>query len=277
MERLITKMEELYKKEKENKNKGSKDSQNIKKDLIEKIYIIPSNKLEKEEKIISNNNKNKEFSIPSFQGLNNKEIVSYLEKTEIPSKYFNKVLKEIFKYNNNKDNKNNNILIKFMEKYKNELSEMNIIYIFKKINEFSNIKIINDIIKFIGNNIIIDENYFLELLKEEKIELNKNIIESINNCLNSLNNPQNKINFVKLAKTLNLISLVKEIIKQEEYNKYEDELNKIYEEELNVRENKEKICEEEFNKDFNTEFINSMKIINSNSNKTYFIQETIKI
>jgi hypothetical protein len=270
-------MEELYKKEKENKNKGSKDSPNIKKDLIEKIYIIPPNKLEKEEKIISNNNKNKEFSIPSFQGLNNKEIVSYLEKTEIPSKYFNKVLKEIFKYNNNKDNKNNNILIKFMEKYKNELSEMNIIYIFKKINEFSNIKIINDIIKFIGNNIIIDENYFLELLKEEKIELNKNIIESINNCLNSLNNPQNKINFVKLAKTLNLISLVKEIIKQEEYNKYEDELNKIYEEELNVRENKEKICEEEFNKDFNTEFINSMKIINSNSNKTYFIQETIKI
>jgi len=277
MERLITKMEELYKKEKENKNRGSKDSPNIKKDLIEKIYIIPSNKLEKEEKIISNNNKNKEFSIPSFQGLNNKETVSYIEKTEIPSKYFNKVLKEIFKYNNNKDNKNNNILIKFMEKYKNELSEMNIIYIFKKINEFSNIKIINDIIKFIGNNIIIDENYFLELLKEEKIELNKNIIESINNCLNSLNNPQNKINFVKLAKTLNLISLVKEIIKQEEYNKYEDELNKIYEEELNVRENKEKICEEEFNKDFNTEFINSMKIINSNSNKTYFIQETIKI
>ena len=42
-------------------------------------------------------------------------------------------------------------------------------------------------------------------------------------------------------------------------------------------ENKKDLCEEEFNKDFNMEFINSMKIINSNPNKAYYIQENIII
>ena len=272
MERLITKMKDLYDKEKENKKKGLKDSPNNKKDLIEKIYIISHNKISKEKEDNNKTNNNKEFSLPSFQSLNNKEILSYIENNNIPNKYLNKALKEIFKVCNKDNKSNNNIFIKFIEKYKDNLSEINIIYIFKKINDLNNIsnkKIINDIIKFILNNIQIDEKYFFELLKEENIYLNKNLIESINAC-----NSRDKISLIK---TLNLISLTKEIINQEEYNKYEEKLNKIYEEELNKRENKEKICEEEFNKDFNMEFINSMKIINSNSNKTYFIQETIKI
>ena len=266
MESLITKMNDLYQKEKQDKsNKGNSPNAKNNKNLIEKVYIIEKNNLKGLEikKKISNSS-----NFPTFQ--NEKEILIYIEKENIPMKYLNKMIKEIFKY------KNKDIIIKLIQKYKDKLTEKNLVLIFKKLNDFDK-KNVNEIIENILKNISIDEKYFLELLKEEKIDLGKEIIESMNICLTKLKDINNKIGLLELIKTLNLISLIKEVIEKDEYNKYENNIDKIYEEELNKRENKKEICEEEFKNDFNMEFINSMKIINSNPNKAYFIQEKIII
>ena len=266
MESLMVKMNDLYQKEKQDKS-DKENSPNVKdfKKLIEKVYIIEKTNikgLEIKKKI------NNSFNFPTFQ--NEKEILTYIEKENIPIKYLNKIIKEIFKY------KNKDIIIKFIQKYKDKLTEKNLVLIFKKLNDFDK-KNLNEIIENILKNISIDEKYFLELLKEEKIDLCKEIIESMNICLNKLKDINNKIGLLGLIKTLNLISLIKEVIEKDEYNKYENNIDKIYEEELLKRENKKEICEEEFKNDFNMEFINSMKIINSNPNKAYFIQEKIII
>ena len=264
MESLIAKMNELYQKEKKNKTENN-SSPNIKdkKNLIEKIYIIDNDNIKDEGKMKKINNS---IDLPTFK--NEKELISYIEKNDIQIKNLNKIIKEIFKY------KNNNTIIKFIEKNKNKLTEQNVLLILKNINE-SNLKKIDDIIKCILNNILIDEKYFLELLKEEKIELEKGIIESMNKFLNNKDSVQNKMSLLELVKTLNLISLIKEIISKDDYCRYEKDINEIYEKELNKIENKKDLCEDEFDKDFNNEFINSMKIINSNPNKAYYIQENI--
>lgn len=266
MESLIAKMNELYQKEKQNKTENDSSPKiKDKKSLIEKMYIIDKNDIKDEGSLIKVNNNN---ALPTFQ--NEKELISYIDKNDIAIKYINKIIKEIFKY------KNNNTIIKFIEKNRNKLTEKNVLLILKNINQLS-LKKIDDVIKSIFNNILIDENYFLELLKEEKIDLSKGIIESMNKFLKNIDNVQNKKSLLELIKTLNLISLVKEIIPKDDFDKYEKNINDIYEKELNKRENKKDLCEEEFNKDFNIEFINSMKIINSNPNKAYYIQENIII
>ena len=266
MESLIAKMNELYQKEKQNKTENDSSPKiKDKKNLIEKMYIIDKNDIKDEGSLIKVNNNN---ALPTFQ--NEKELISYIDKNDIAIKYINKIIKEIFKY------KNNNTIIKFIEKNRNKLSEKNVLLILKNINQLS-LKKIDDVIKSIFNNILIDENYFLELLKEEKIDLSKGIIESMNKFLKNIDNVQNKKSLLELIKTLNLISFVKEIIPKDDFDKYEKNINDIYEKELNKRENKKDLCEEEFNKDFNIEFINSMKIINSNPNKAYYIQENIII
>lgn len=266
MESLIAKMNELYQKEKQNKTENDSSPKiKDKKSLIEKMYIIDKNDIKDEGSLIKVNNNN---ALPTFQ--NEKELISYIDKNDIAIKYINKIIKEIFKY------KNNNTIIKFIEKNRNKLTEKNVLLILKNINQLS-LKKIDDVIKSIFNNILIDENYFLELLKEEKIDLSKGIIESMNKFLKNIDNVQNKKSLLELIKTLNLISLVKEIMPKDDFDKYEKNINDIYEKELNKRENKKDLCEEEFNKDFNIEFINSMKIINSNPNKAYYIQENIII
>ena len=266
MESLIAKMNELYQKEKQNKTENDSSPKiKDKKNLIEKMYIIDKNDIKDEGNLIKINNNN---ALPTFQ--NEKELISYIDKNDIAIKYINKIIKEIFKY------KNNNTIIKFIEKNRSKLTEKNVLLILKNINQLG-LKKIDDVIKSIFNNILIDENYFLELLKEEKIDLSKGIIESMNKFLKNIDNVQNKKSLLELIKTLNLISLVKEIIPKDDFDKYEKNINDIYEKELNKRENKKDLCEEEFNKDFNIEFINSMKIINSNPNKAYYIQENIII
>ena len=267
MESLIVKINDLYQKEKQNKikNENSPNKKGINKNLIEKIYIIEKNDLKEELKMRKINIKD---NLPSFQ--NEKEILSYIEKNDIPIKYISKVIKEILSY------KNKDIIIKFIQKNKNKITEKHILLIFIKIKDY-NKKIIDDIILCILKNILIDQKYFLELLKEEKIELSKGIILSMNNCLNNLDDIQNKMELLDLIKTLNLISLLKEIIEKDEYDKFEKNIDEIYGKEINKMENKKDLCEEEFNKDFNMEFINSMKIINSNPNKAYYIQENIII
>ena len=282
MEDIISKITNIYQNEKEKINSPQKKDNNNN-NLIDKIYVISQKEIEDEQISSKKQNKN-EFSSSLYEGLNEKEMILFLENNSIPIKYLNKVIKEIFKCissstpTKNKKNdkkKDSKLLLKFLEKNKDILTEKHIIYILKKIRDFTK-NIIEEIVKYIIKNIKIDDKYFLELLKEEEIDLNKNIIEALNNCINDIND-EDKISFINLIKTINLISLVKEIINKEEYNSYEEKVNIIFDELLNKKENCTELCDEEFNKDFNIEFINSMKIINSNPNKAYYIQEKITI
>ena len=281
MEDIISKITEIYQKEKE--DKPSKDSPQKKdsKNLIDKIYIISQKEIEDGQ--ISPITKKKEFSQKLYEGLNEKELIEFLENNNIPINYITKVLKEIFKTSSSSTptkNKNNKkepkLILTFLEKNKNKITEKHILYIFKKIKDYNKSNI-DEIIKYIMNNIKIDDKYFLELLKEVEIDLNQNIIDSLNNCINEEINEEDKFSFITLLKSLNLISGLKEIITKEEYDKYEEKINKLIEETLNKKENCTKICDKEFEQDFKIEFINSMKIINSNPNKAYYIQEKITI
>ena len=281
MEDIISKITEIYQKEKE--DKPSKDSPQKKdsKNLIDKIYIISQKEIEDGQ--ISPITKKKEFSQKLYEGLNEKELIEFLENNNIPINYITKVLKEIFKTSssstptkNKNDKKETKLILSFLEKNKNKITEKHILYIFKKIKDYNKSNI-DEIIKYIMNNIKIDDKYFLELLKEEEIDLNQNIIDSLNNCINEEINEEDKFSFITLLKSLNLISGLKEIITKEEYDKYEEKINKLIEEILNKKENCTKICDKEFEQDFKIEFINSMKIINSNPNKAYYIQEKITI
>ena len=279
MEDIIEKISKAYQNENENKSKENSPQKNDIKNLTDKIYILTSKDIDIEDDKNLSNNKKKEFSSSLYEGLNEKEMITFLENNNIPNKFLKKVLKEIFKFfanstptknKNNSKKKESKLLLTFLEKNKNKLTEKHILYIFKKIQDF-NKNNIDEIIKYIIINIKIDDKYFLEILKEEEINLNKNIIDSLNNCVNGVNE-EDKINFINLIKTLNLISLVKEIINKQEYDNYEEKINKIFDEELNKKENFTDLCNKEFNEDFNIEFINSMKIINSNPNKAYYIQ-----
>ena len=282
MEGIISKITNIYQKEKENKPKKDTPQKKEIKNLTDKIYII--NQKEIEDKQTSSTKKKKEFSNSLYEDLNDNEMISFLESNEIPLKYLLKVLKNIFKRlvpstpkKKEKSNKKKDIklLLVFLEKNKNKLTEKHILYIFKKIKDYNKNEI-DKIIKYIIINIKIDDKYFLELLKEEEIELDKNIIDSLNNYLDGIND-EDKMSFLNLIKTLNLISLLKEILNKKEYDSYEQKINKAFEEILNKKETSTELCDKEFKEDFNIEFINSMKIINSNPNKAYYIQEKIII
>ena len=282
MEDLISKISISYQNEKEKKPKNDSPQKYKLKNLSDKIYVLTFKNIEGEQ--ISLNKKKEDFSLSSFEGKTEKEMISILENNKIPIKYLKNVIKEIFKCLANSSptkNKNNSkikdlkLLLRFLENNKNKLTEVHILYIFNKIKDYNKDNI-DEIIKYIVINIKIDDKYFLELLKEEKIILSKNIIDLLNIYLNDIN-VKDKFSFINLVKTLNLISLVKEIINKEEYEKYEQKINKIFDEELNKIEKNTEICDKEFNEEYNIEFINSMKIINSNPNKAYYIQEKINI
>ena len=282
MEDIISKISNIYQKEKETKPKDDSPQKKDLKNLTDKIYIITSKDVENNQ--ASPIKKKQDFST-LYENLNEKDLLSFIENNNIPIKHLTKVLKVIFKIlstsatptknKNSTEKKDLKLLLKFIDKNKNKLTEKHIVFIFKKIKDYNKDNIV-EIIKYIIVNVKIDDKYFLEILKEEEFDLNKNLIDALNNCLNDINE-EDKINFINLIKTLNLISLVKEIINKEEYDNYEDKINKVYDEELNKNEKYNELCEKEFNEDFNIEFINSMKIINSNPNKAYFIQEKIII
>ena len=282
MEDIIANISSIYQKEKDSKSKEDSPQKKDVKKLTDKIYILTSKDVENKQP--SPINKKQEFS-NLYEELNEKELLSFIENNSIPIKYLTKVLKSIFKIlsnsttptksKNSTKKKDLQILLAFIDKNKKKLTEKHILFILKKIKDFHKDNI-DELIKYILMNIKIDNKYFMEILKEDDFDLNENIIDSLNNCINIING-EDKLNFINLIKSLNLIYLVKEIINKEKYDKYEDKINKIYDEEMNKKEKYAEICDKEFNEDFNIEFINSMKIINSNPNKAYYIQEKIKI
>ena len=152
MEDIISKITEIYQKEKE--DKPSKDSPQKKdsKNLIDKIYIISQKEIEDGQ--ISPITKKKEFSQKLYEGLNEKELIEFLENNNIPINYITKVLKEIFKTSssstptkNKNDKKETKLILSFLEKNKNKITEKHILYIFKKIKDY-NKNNIDEIIKY---------------------------------------------------------------------------------------------------------------------------------
>ena len=282
MEDIIANISSIYQKEKDSKSKDDSPQKKDLKKLTDKIYILTAKDVENKQP--SPKNKKQEFS-SLYEELNEKELLSFIENNSIPIKYLTKVLKSIFKIlsnsttptksKNSTKKKDLQILLAFIDKNKKKLTEKHILFILKKIKDFHKDNI-DELIKYILVNIKIDNNYFMEILKEDDFDLNENIIDALNNCINIINE-EDKLNFINLIKSLNLIYLLKEIINKEKYDKFEDTINKIYDEEMNKKEKYTEICDKEFNEDFNIEFINSMKIINSNPNKAYYIQEKIKI
>ena len=282
MEDIIANISSIYQKEKDSKSKDNSPQKKDLKKLTDKIYILTAKDVENKQP--SPKNKKQEFS-SLYEELNEKELLSFIENNSIPIKYLTKVLKSIFKIlsnsttptksKNSTKKKDLQILLAFIDKNKKKLTEKHILFILKKIKDFHKDNI-DELIKYILVNIKIDNNYFMEILKEDDFDLNENIIDALNNCINIINE-EDKLNFINLIKSLNLIYLLKEIINKEKYDKFEDTINKIYDEEMNKKEKYTEICDKEFNEDFNIEFINSMKIINSNPNKAYYIQEKIKI
>ena len=282
MEDIIANISSIYQKEKDSKSKDDSPQKKDLKKLTDKIYILTAKDVENKQP--SPKNKKQEFS-SLYEELNEKELLSFIENNSIPIKYLTKVLKSIFKIlsnsttptksKNSTKKKDLQILLAFIDKNKKKLTEKHILFILKKIKDFHKDNI-DELIKYILVNIKIDNNYFMEILKEDDFDLNENIIDALNNCINIINE-EDKLNFINLIKSLNLIYLLKEIINKEKYDKFEDTINKIYDEEMNKKEKYAEICDKEFNEDFNIEFINSMKIINSNPNKAYYIQEKIKI
>ena len=282
MEDIIANISSIYQNEKDSKSKEDSPQKKDVKKLTDKIYILTSKDVENKQP--SPTNKKQEFS-NLYEELNGKELLSFIENNSIPIRYLTKVLKSIFKTlsnsatptksKNNTKKKDLQILLTFIDKNKKKLTEKHILFILKKIKDFHKDNI-DELIKYILVNIKIDDKYFMEILKEDDFDLNENIIDALNNCINILNE-EDKLNFINLLKSLNLIHLVKEIINKEKYDNFEDKINKIYDEEMNKKEKYTEICDKEFNEEFNIEFINSMKIINSNPNKAYYIQEKIKI
>ena len=282
MEDIIANISSIYQKEKDSKSKDDSPQKKDLKKLTDKIYILTAKDVENKQP--SPKNKKQEFS-SLYEELNEKELLSFIENNSIPIKYLTKVLKSIFKIlsnsttptksKNSTKKKDLQILLAFIDKNKKKLTEKHILFILKKIKDFHKDNI-DELIKYILVNIKIDNNYFMEILKEDDFDLNENIIDALNNCINIINE-EDKLNFINLIKSLNLIYLLKEIINKEKYDKFEDTINKIYDEEMNKKEKYTEICDKEFNEYFNIEFINSMKIINSNPNKAYYIQEKIKI
>lgn len=282
MEDIIANISSIYQKEKDSKSKDDSPQKKDLKKLTDKIYILTAKDVENKQP--SPKNKKQEFS-SLYEELNEKELLSFIENNSIPIKYLTKVLKSIFKIlsnsttptksKNSTKKKDLQILLAFIDKNKKKLTEKHILFILKKIKDFHKDNI-DELIKYILVNIKIDNNYFMEILKEDDFDLNENIIDALNNCINIINE-EDKLNFINLIKSLNLIYLLKEIINKEKYDKFEDTINKIYDEEMNKKEKYTEICDKEFNEDFNIEFINSMKIINSNPNKAYYIQEKIII
>ena len=280
----MTKITNIYEKEKDNElNKKEKGKKDIK-DLTDKIYIINNSQIPDESKPPIKIQQNE----IKYDGLDEKQMKSFLENTNIPQKHLNLVIKEIIKLNSipsssakkgktaSKEKKNNNeskLLLLFLSKNESKIDERNIIYILKKIKIY-NQESIDEIMKYIIINIKIDSSYFLDLIKEEEKIINKQILDSFNKMINNIND-DNKKDYLNLVKTLNLTGLLQEIINKEEYDIYENNINKIFDEYLNIEEKCSKVIDKEFNEDFNLDFINSMKLINSNNNKTYVIQEKI--
>ena len=282
MEDIISNISSIYQKEKEKEAKEDSPQKKDLNNLTDKIYILTLKDVENKQPP-PEKKKQEFFSLD--EDLDEKELLSFLENNTIPIKYLIKILKKIFKALSDSSTPSKNksstkkrelkLLQTFIDKNKNKLTEKHILFILKKIKEFNKDNI-DEIIKYILANVKIDDKYFLEVLKEEDFDLNKNIIDGLNNHLDIINK-EDKVSFINLIKSLNLICLVKEIINKEEYDKFEDKINKLYDEELNKNEKCNEICDKEFNEDFNIDFINSMKIINSNPNKAYYIQEKIKI
>ena len=280
METIIDQIDEEYKKD---LKKPKKESQEQK---VDKIYILSSSFLDNNTSNKKTKNERKSSFSSLWEGLNENEILNFLKETKITSNHINKIIKKIFKNiintssskkkGKNKENMDFSLLMQFLEKNREKVTEKNIILIFEKIKEIDGN---DDIISFIIGNINVDEKYFLLIMKDEQIEFDKKLLEKLNTIISKNNFESSYLeNWINLTKTLNLINYVKLVINKEEYEAFEDKINEKHSQLLDKMQNEiNKDIQNEEGEKKDSEFIKSLKMINSNLNKSYYIEEKIII
>lgn len=188
-----------YKKEDDNVSLNVFQQNNLTVD--EMIHII--NTSESQKNMFFNKEMYKTFSPDKFNDL--------IKQCEIPSKYLKKIIKYIISKKANQEK----ILMNFIHINVSSFTEDIIIYIIKHTKQFSSY---NSFIKQIIENVSVDIDYFLQLVKEDESNiLEQNEIKSVVECyINKVETSE--YGWDKLLKSLLLFSLLKKIISNDYYD-----------------------------------------------------------
>lgn len=231
-----------YKKEDDNVSLGVFKENNLNVDEI--IHIINN----------SESQKNIFFSKDLYKTIPPEKFNELIKKCEVPSKYLKKVIKYILSKKTNQEK----TLMNFININVSSFTEDIIIYIIKQTKQLSNY---NSIIKQIIENVAIDIDYFLQLVKEDESNiLEQNEIKSVIECFVK-KVEISEYGWDKLLQSLLLFSLLKKIISNDYYDKTIKEIKQ-----------KEKRKEnEDYIKDIDINLINKI------SNNKSIIREQILI
>lgn len=276
MEKIIKIIEKKYNNEiKNNENNISKE---------DKIYLFDINDLLKKKdnyqgeelslnfsnmeignmiQIINNSFTLKQsyFNNMLYKSLKEKDFLKLIEGIKIPSSNQAKIISYIQKLEGQLKNK---IWENFIKINSNSLTEDIIIKLIKLID-------LNNLLQLIIEEVEIDSNYALQLMKENDNYFfeNEDVIK-INKAINSTENI--KYGWIEFLKNINLISLLKQKINKSDYEKYEqllqDKNNK-----LNQKKEKENLKSINLKDDIDLTLINKF----TTTNKNQIIREKITI
>jgi hypothetical protein len=275
MEKIIERIDEKY-------NNDIKDGNNFGK--MDKIYLFNTNDLIKNKdntsgeelalnfsnmeisnmiKLINNSFSLKQsyFNNMLYQILKEKDFLKLIEGIKIPSSNHAKIITHIKKYDGKLKNK---LWENFIKNNSESFTEDIIIKLIKEIDS-------DNLIQLIIENIPIDSEYALEIMKEnENYYFESNDIKKINNSIKLSDN----INYgwIEFMKNANLISLLKQEINEKEYETYEQILQDKNKE-INKKLETEKLKKINLKESIDLSLINKF----TNPNKSNIIREKILI
>ncbi len=275
MEKIIERIDEKY-------NNDIKNGKNF--DKMDKIYLFNASDLLKKKdntsgeelalnfsnmeisnmiKLINNSFSLKQsyFNNMLYQILKEKDFLKLIEGIKIPSSNHAKIITHIKKYDGKLKNK---LWENFIKNNSESFTEDIIIKLIKEIDS-------DNLIQLIIENIPIDSEYALEIMKEnENYYFESNDIKKINNSIKLSDN----INYgwIEFTKNANLISLLKQEINEKEYETYEQILQDKNKE-INKKLETEKLKKINLKESIDLSLINKF----TNPNKSNIIREKILI
>ena len=201
------------------------------------------------------------FNNMLYQILKEKDFLKLIEGIKIPSSNHAKIITHIKKYDGKLKNK---LWENFIKNNSESFTEDIIIKLIKEIDS-------DNLIQLIIENIPIDSEYVLEIMKEnENYYFESNDIKKINNSIKLSDN----INYgwIEFTKNANLISLLKQEINEKEYETYEQILQDKNKE-INKKLETEKLKKINLKESIDLSLINKF----TNPNKSNIIREKILI
>ena len=201
------------------------------------------------------------FNNMLYQILKEKDFLKLIEGIKIPSSNQAKIITHIKKYDGKLKNK---LWENFIKNNSESFTEDIIIKLIKEIDS-------DNLIQLIIENIPIDSEYALEIMKEnENYYFESNDIKKINNSIKLSDN----INYgwIEFMKNANLISLLKQEINEKEYETYEQILQDKNKE-INKKLETEKLKKINLKESIDLSLINKF----TNPNKSNIIREKILI